>query len=62
MQFVDVCIEYPSGVTIIDRGSYDADLGMVYVSARARAVLDLRDRAADHDLLAQLSDAPELDR
>ncbi|QTB53462.1 hypothetical protein [Burkholderia pseudomallei] len=39
MQFVDVCIEYPSGVTIIDRGSYDADLGMVYVSARVRAVL-----------------------
>ncbi|WP_176315830.1 hypothetical protein [Burkholderia vietnamiensis] len=39
MQFVDVCIEYPSGISIIDRGSYDAELGMVYVSARVRAFL-----------------------
>ena len=39
MQFVDVCIEYPSGISIIDRGSYDPELGMVYVSPRFRAVL-----------------------
>ncbi|RQR26341.1 hypothetical protein DIE23_30035 [Burkholderia sp. Bp9143] len=39
MQFVDVCIEFPSGTTIIDRGSYDDQLGMVYVSSRVRACL-----------------------
>jgi hypothetical protein len=54
MQFVDVCIEYPSGISIIDRGSYDAELGMVYVSARVRAFLAVmheRIAGGDHRIL-----------
>ncbi|HDR9086001.1 hypothetical protein VI03_08595 [Burkholderia vietnamiensis] len=39
MQFVEVCIEYPSGLSIVDRGSYDPEAGTVHVSARVRAVL-----------------------
>ncbi|AOJ10059.1 hypothetical protein [Burkholderia mayonis] len=39
MQFVDICIEFPSGILIADCGTYDAELSMVYVSSRVRALL-----------------------
>lgn len=39
MEFVEVCIEFPSGLSIIDRGTYAPDLGIVYISARLRDFL-----------------------
>ncbi|RKT98944.1 hypothetical protein C7H84_34045 [Burkholderia sp. Nafp2/4-1b] len=39
MQFVEVCIEFPSGLSIIDRCTYAPDIGMVYISVRLRDFL-----------------------
>ncbi|WP_321810291.1 MULTISPECIES: hypothetical protein [unclassified Burkholderia] len=39
MEFVEVCIDFPSGLSVVDRCTYAPDIGMVYVSARLRDFL-----------------------
>ncbi|MBU9589498.1 hypothetical protein [Burkholderia multivorans] len=40
MEFVDVRVEFPSGLTLADRGSYDSDEQIVFISVPMRAMLD----------------------
>ncbi|WP_063553303.1 hypothetical protein [Burkholderia territorii] len=40
MEFVDVRIEFPSGLTVVDRGTYDPDERIVFISVPMRALLD----------------------
>ena len=39
MEFVDVRVEFPSGLTVIDRGSYDSDEQIVFISVPMRELL-----------------------
>ncbi|EDT42970.1 hypothetical protein [Burkholderia ambifaria] len=39
MKLVEVCIEFPSGLSVVDRGTYAPDIGMVYISVRLRDFL-----------------------
>ena len=39
MEFIQISVEYPSGIEIDDSGSYDPDSGIVYVSERLALVM-----------------------
>ena len=39
MEFVDVRVEFPSGLTVVDRGSYDSDEQIVFISVPMRELL-----------------------
>ncbi|WJN72030.1 hypothetical protein [Burkholderia anthina] len=39
MEFVDVRVEFPSGLTIVDRASYDPDEQIVFISVPMREAL-----------------------
>ncbi|MCA8205207.1 hypothetical protein LGM71_29645 [Burkholderia sp. AU33545] len=39
MEFVDVRVEFPSGLTVVDRGSYDSDEQIVFISVQMRELL-----------------------
>ncbi|WP_407973098.1 hypothetical protein ACJ51O_36605 (plasmid) [Burkholderia pyrrocinia] len=39
MEFVDVRVEFPSGLSVVDRGSYDPDEQIVFISVPMRELL-----------------------